>query len=285
MDRIRRVRARSNDGAEAERSAPFGPHTAVKRLHLFEWEDQAWFPATLRDLMTDYLRFVVGLFKLSAPVVPLLDRLLAETGATRIVDLASGGGGPWRTLAPALRESHPDLRVTLTDRYPNLAALRAVAASAPAMIEVRAEPLDALDVPPELDGVRTQFLSLHHFRPDQVRAIFQNAIEARRPIAVFEFQQRDLAHVVQFALSPLFVLLLSWAIRPFSLRRLLFTYLIPVVPLLVMWDGVVSVLRTYRPDELERIIASVPGADGYLWDVGAHKEGAASVVRAIGRPR
>ncbi|QDU83770.1 hypothetical protein Pla163_08710 [Planctomycetes bacterium Pla163] len=257
----------------------------MRRLHLFEWEDQFWFPATLRDLMTDYLRFVVALFKMSAPVVPLLDRLLTETGSTRIVDLASGGGGPWGTLAPALRESHPDLRVTLTDRYPNLSALRVAAASAPEVIEIRTEPVDALDVPDDLDGVRTQFLSLHHFRPDQVRAIFANAVAAGRPIAVFEFQQRDLAHLIRFALSPVFVLLLSWAIRPFSLRRILFTYLIPVVPLLIMWDGVVSVLRTYTPDELERIVASVPGAAGYDWDVGAATEGQASVVRAIGRPR
>ncbi|MEM9293577.1 MAG: hypothetical protein AAGD01_17995 [Acidobacteriota bacterium] len=256
----------------------------MKRLHLFEWEDQPWFPKTLRDLMTDYLRHVVGVFKMHEPVVPLLSEVLTKTKAQAIVDLASGGGGPWPLLAPALRESHPDLKVLLTDLYPNLEALESVRASLPDAFEVRQKSVDALQVPQELEGLRTQFLSLHHFEPAQVRGIFENAIRARQPIAVFEFQQRTVAHLVQFALSPIFVLLLSWFIRPFSWKRLLWTYLIPVIPLLILWDGVVSVLRTYTPEEVREILDSIPEAASYEWDVGVEKVGQVTVFRCIGRP-
>jgi hypothetical protein len=257
----------------------------MKRRHLFEWEDFAWFPAILRDLMTDYLRHVVVLTKMYEPVVPLLDPLLRRTGTSTIIDLASGGGGPWPALAPALKVARPDLHVVLTDLYPNLSALEAVTNTAPSVIEVRREPIDALHVPDHLRGVRTQFLSLHHFQPDQVRSIFENAIQAGQPIAVFEFQERTPAQVIQFVLSPLIVLLLSMTIRPFSLKRFFFTYLVPLVPLLVMWDGVVSVLRTYTPEEVWQIIESIPASQAYTWDVELCKQGQMTIFHAIGWPK
>ena len=36
----------------------------MKRMHLFEWEDQEWFPVNVRNYMTDYLQFVANTFKL-----------------------------------------------------------------------------------------------------------------------------------------------------------------------------------------------------------------------------
>lgn len=257
----------------------------MKRYHLFEFEDFSWFPATLRNRMTDYLRFAITLFKMADPVIPILDRLMTDTGCRTIVDLASGGGGPWGRLAPALAERHPDLTVVLTDRYPNLPAMRTTKERAPDHIAYREAPVDALDVPADLPGIRTQFLSLHHFEPEEVAAIFRSAIAARVPIAVFEFQERSVAQVIQYALSPIFVLLLTPFIRPFSLNRLLFTYLIPLVPICIMWDGIVSALRTYTVDEVRALVAAIPGADSYAWDIDAEKEGPVTVFRAVGRPR
>lgn len=254
----------------------------MKRRHLFEWEDFPWFPATLRNLMTDYLRHVIIQFKMYEPVVPVLERLLDRTKLTTIIDLASGGGGPWAALAPALLEKHPQLKVLLTDLYPNVQAMESVKNAAPDNIEVMKEPVNVLQVPNELRGLRTQFLSLHHFKPEQAKAIFQNAIKSNQPIAVFEFQERSLAQVIQFALSPLFVLLLSPFIRPFTFNRIFFTYIIPVVPICVMWDGIVSVLRTYTSSEVKAIIESIPDADTFEWDIRSEKHGQVTCFQAIG---
>jgi len=257
----------------------------MRRRQLFEWEDLAGFPSVLRDLMTDYLRHAVQVFGLAKPVIPILDELLERTGRRTIVDLASGGGGPWRTLAPALRARYPELRIVLSDLHPNVSALERTRDVAGPGIEVRREPLDARSVPGDLEGLRTQFLSLHHFAPEDVRAMLARAVAGGHPIAAFEFQERSVAQVIQFALSPIFVLILSLTIRPFRWRRLLFTYLIPIVPLLIMWDGVVSVLRTYTVEEVNQIIATVPGGETFAWDVGIEKSGPATVFRLIGVPR
>ncbi len=256
----------------------------MKRKHLFEFEDQAWFPTVFRNLMTDYLGHVVALFDMHKPVVPLLSRLIESTGNTRIIDLASGGGGPWVKLAPALQSQHQQLEVVMTDRYPNLRALERVRAENPDIFEVRKESVDARDVPEELNGIRTQFLSLHHFQEHDASRIFENAIKGNHPIAVFEFQQRTLSNAVQFALSPIFVLILTLMIRPITLSRILFTYLIPIVPIAIGWDGVVSVLRTYTPEELDSIVRSIDGSDAYQWSFGVDRSTKVPCVYAIGKP-
>ncbi len=56
--------------------------------------------------------------------------------------------------------------------------------------------------------------------------------------------------------------------RPFRLSRLLLTYPLPRIPLLFGWDGTVSALRAYLPDELLAIVRAVPGAETYTWSAG-----------------
>jgi hypothetical protein len=66
------------------------------------------------------------------------------------------------------------------------------------------------------------------------------------------------------------VLLTAPLIRPFRWERLLYTYLIPLVPLTCLWDGFVSMLRAYTPEELEDLAASF-GNVGYTWKAGQVK--------------
>src|SRR5262249_59485151 len=68
-------------------------------------------------------------------------------------------------------------------------------------------------------------------------------------------------------LTPLVVGLATLFIRPFWWRRLLWTYLVPLVPLTCWWDGAVSHLRAYTPAELEQLADEV-GVDGYSWRAG-----------------
>ena len=48
----------------------------LPRLRLFELEDLAWFPSLIRDLATDYLRFMEMRLDLHKPVAPLLERAI-----------------------------------------------------------------------------------------------------------------------------------------------------------------------------------------------------------------
>jgi hypothetical protein len=240
----------------------------IPRVHLFELEDQRWFPNVLRDLATDYLHFVERRLALHRPAVPLLADLLRTTGASRVVDLCSGGSGPVPELRAALADEGLDVHFTLTDFYPNLDAFEAAAARAPGAIAFVAEPVDARAVPARLKGVRTIFNAFHHFSPDDARAVLANAANAREPVAVFEISDRRLGVLLpSLILTPLLVLATTPFIRPLGWRRLLWTYLIPLVPLTCWWDGAVSQLRAYSPEELEQI-ADTAGATGFSWKAG-----------------
>ncbi len=60
-------------------------------------------------------------------------------------------------------------------------------------------------------------------------------------------------------------------IRPFRWSRLLWTYLAPIIPLVLLFDGVVSCLRTYQPQELREIIEKLSVSE-YQWQIGEHSE-------------
>jgi len=85
--------------------------------------------------------------------------------------------------------------------------------------------------------------------------------------------------------SALMLFVFTPLIRPFRWSRLLWTYLVPIIPLVLLFDGVVSCLRTYRPQELCEIIKKLSGIE-YQWEVGEHSKGSrrSPITYLIGYP-
>ena len=71
-------------------------------------------------------------------------------------------------------------------------------------------------------------------------------------------------------------------IRPFKWGRILFTYLIPLVPLFVFWDGIVSSLRTYFINEMKELINNLQNKDSYEWQTGKIKSGPGVILYLTG---
>ena len=257
----------------------------IPRIHLFELEDQPWFPPLIRDFATDYLQFMERLMATHRPVVPLLADALRASGMTTVVDLCAGGGGPVVALREELARAGLTIRFILTDKYPNYDAFREIAANHPG-IEGHSAPVDATAVPSQLTGFRTVFNAFHHFKPEDARAVLQSAVSARQPIGIFELPERTIPIIIATALLvPIVVLATTPFIRPFRWDRMLFTYLPPLVPLTCLWDGTVSQLRAYTPRELEALAASL-GDTGYQWKAGrvSAQNAAPHVTYLIGLP-
>lgn len=257
----------------------------MKRLHLFEWEDQSWFPSIIRNYGTDFLQFVAHQFDFYKGVTDIIQKGLEKSGTNTIIDLASGGGGGWVKLAGHLQKEIPNLKVILTDYYPNTPAFEQIVQQNEKVFSYEKASVNALEVPPKLKGLRTQFLSFHHFKPKDAQQILQNAVNHQAPIAIFEAQERSIAHLIQFFFSPINVLLMTPFIRPFSLSRLLFTYILPIVPLFVWWDGLVSVLRTYSIAELKAMTEQIENGDRYVWEIGRRKNGPITIPYLLGYPK
>ena len=236
----------------------------MRRLHLMELEDQPWLPAVVRDLATDYLQFIQQRFRLDRAMTPLIRRALDEGRTSEIVDLCSGGSGPLLGLVTDLAAEGRQVHATLTDLFPNLAAFDKIAAASNGLVRYEREPVDARRVPSRLAGLRTIFNGFHHFRPPDARAVLHAAAEARQPIAIFEVSERSL-RTLPVLLTPIFVWLSTPFMRPFTPQRFLWTYIVPLVPLTCLWDGVVSQLRAYTVAELR---ALCQGSAPMRWEAG-----------------
>ena len=92
--------------------------------------------------------------------------------------------------------------------------------------------------------------------PPTARAILADAVRKRRAIAIFE----------------------GVNVRAIGLVA---------IPLLVLFDGTVSLLRLYLEDELRELVASVPDHETFEWDIGTTSVASLSVgpIHLVGIPK
>jgi hypothetical protein len=176
--------------------------------------------------------------------------------------------------------------ILLTDKFTNYAAFENVKAASANGIQFHPSSVDATKVPAELDGFRTMFSSFHHFPPAQARAILQNVVDAKQGIGIFEVTSRTASAVGMMFLWFLTPFLFTPSIRPFRWSRLFYTYVLPIIPLVLLFDGLVSCLRTYQPRELRELIGGL-AAPEYRWETGeqAGTFGSLPITYLIGYPR
>ncbi len=84
-------------------------------------------------------------------------------------------------------------------------------------------------------------------------------------------------------LIPFISIILAPAIRPFRWSRLFWTWLIPLVPFVLFYDGIVSCLRAYSHRELETLIEPLK-TRGYDWEIGEECSGFLPVTYLLGYP-
>jgi hypothetical protein len=219
----------------------------------------------VRDYATDYLQFIQVGVRLDRAIAPVFRRALEEGRTTEVVDLCSGGTGPLVLLVRDLAEQSVPVHVTLTDLFPNIPTFEAVARASDGRITFEPGPVDARRVPAALRGLRTIFNGFHHLKPSDARSVLHAAAEAGQPIAIFEVSDRKPINLLGVLLVPFAVWATTPFIRPFRWSRLLLTYLLPLVPLTCLWDGVVSQLRAYTAEEL---VGLGQGAARMRWETG-----------------
>lgn len=193
-------------------------------------------------------------------LVQPLAALITQTGQPMFFDLASGNGGPWVNIQPALLATHSQAaEITLSDLYPpadtNVSNQR---------LTWYQQPVDMTQALPDLQGaVVTVFNSFHHLNPRQARQLLSEISRQRCSMLIVEITRRERRWI------PL-TLLGIWFTVPrifqdhrdvmYGWRLARFFAILPVLLLMVSWDCVVSLLRTYRTEEVR---AMLPSDSGY----------------------
>jgi hypothetical protein len=255
----------------------------LPRMQLFEFHDQPWFPEAFRLGTTESLRALSDMVGLPEAAGPLIAETLEKSGVNEIVDLCSGSCGPLLPVVRRLALTRVGLRATATDLYPNVGVLNAIEQATGGVLRMYPEPVDARNVPPELKGMRTLFNGFHHFRAGDARAILASAHDSGVPIGVFEITSRRLGRTLGVFPGSL-LLALSAAHSTGSAGSLLWSYVMPVVPLTFAWDGLVSCLRTYTVRELMDLTEGLES--GYSWVAGETptRRAGFKLLYLLGRP-
>lgn len=259
----------------------------MRRYHLIEFEDLENFPVKVRNGITDYLRFFISLFRIYSPVPGILKEYMEKTGEMEILDLCSGGGGETMLLINELdKQAGKKYKITQSDKFPNIKSLEYVKQKTNGRIGYIEKSIDAMNVPIDLPGFRTIFSSFHHFKKVDAVKVLQNAVDCNSPIGIFDGAERKWLYIIGVILStPFFLTFCTLFFKPFKWSRIFWTYIIPLIPIFALWDGIVSMLRIYNPDELMEL-TKMTDSKNYIWKSGTVKNKIGTkVTYLVGYPK
>lgn len=111
-------------------------------------------------------------------------------------------------------------------------------------------------------------LAFHHFSDPLATSILRNTLATSDGFAIFELQGRDMGNL--FTVFCMWPLLFggSWYWFWGQWEHLFYTYVIPIVPFVLVFDGYISCLRTRREGEIMELIRKAGGAEGWTFETG-----------------
>ncbi|MEM1357326.1 MAG: hypothetical protein AAGF89_03965 [Bacteroidota bacterium] len=247
----------------------------MKRIQLFEFEDFAWLPSQIRSGMTRLIRVLHRMNGTATIISQLLIEIRQKHPFLQIVDMGSGSGGPMLEVIDLLKQQlpHAMVRLLLTDAYPDKATVKSINNLNRPDLSYSSTPLFAEDVGQAPGGIKTMVASFHHLRPEMARQVLKAAEDSRQPLFLYELAPNSVPLLVWCLLLPLSLSLLfimSWAmtpfVRPLSFPQLVFTYIIPIIPLAYAWDGQASLMRTYTFKDIEELLENRKPKQ-YAWEM------------------
>lgn len=218
----------------------------------------------------------------AAVIAEIIDRLTStDLSKLTVIDFCSGRGGPTPTFERIINTartaaSKAPIMFQLSDLHPHRTAWRELfKQSEHKHLGWITRDVDATDPPASVLSVnsprqmistgssdsricRLFSLAFHHFDDVDATKVIQSMLQTAEGIAIIELQDRRLGCLLM-VLGNIFLCLLTtifWF--PFwhsdNWTQLFFTYIIPVLPFVLMWDGLASCWRTREFEEVMVLI-------------------------------
>ena len=240
----------------------------LPRIQAFEFNDHPSAPAALRESITEALSRTIDWGGMMRGLVEPLGSFLEEAGATEVLDLGAGAGGPAGALVRAFERVGAAPRFVLTDLFPQPGSWRRLERAHPGRIGWIGESVDAAAIPEALSAGRARLVLnvLHHFPSELARGVFEDATRQGAPIFVAEGFGRNPLQFLNFVPMGLVAMGAGPLLSP--TRRLQKAALVWGTPLpwvASAWDGLVSTLRVYSEAELRRMVRGLPGEYQWRW--------------------
>ena len=250
----------------------------MKRVEVFEFEDFYWFPSSIRTCMTNLIVVFLKLMGTPKVIGNIIHQAKEKIGFKNIVDMGSGSGsGMMLAVQEYNRTTEDKISLLLTDLHPNKKLVEKINNDKYINITYRKEPLNATNLSEAPEGIKTMVNSFHHMSPDMAIKILKSAHDNKEPIMIYELAENKIpllawALFLPISLPLLFVMTLFMTpfVKPMTWQQIVFTYIIPIIPICYAWDGQASLPRTYSFKDLELLTHDLQ--DGYTWEIEVAKK-------------
>lgn len=193
-------------------------------------------PRFIKTLVAEFLSWFVVKANASKPFLPVINDVLTRTKTNSIINIELGVGGGIETITPFLNKG----------------------------VDVKTLPIDEFNT--KQSGLYLFVNSFHQLPPDKAKAILEQIADSGNPIVAVEGNNDSLWQIVGMTVFvPLTVILSAPFVKPFRLDRLLFTYIIPILPLIILFDGCAALMKLYNPADLKELTSPIKN---YRWEYG-----------------
>lgn len=247
----------------------------MKRIQLFEFEDFHWLPPFIRSSITNLLALLLKMLKTKDVVATLILDIKKQYDFNQIVDLGSGSGGVMLDVIEEINtNSNTPVNLLLTDLYPNSSVVNRINSANIQNIHYREESLNATDFKNAPEGLKTMMNSFHHMPPKAAQKILQTAQENKQPLLIYEMGENNIPTLLWWLLLPIsiiimivMVLFMTPFVKGLTFKQVVFTYLLPIIPLVYAWDGQASLVRMYTFNDIQNHLLKGLQNDSYAWTV------------------
>lgn len=231
----------------------------MKRIQLFEFEDFSALPQFIRKGVTGLLEVFHRMMGSAVLVANELDKLRQLHDFNRIVDLGSGSGGIMPSVLHTLNSNHPEMPIELllSDKFPNPDVVNQINKAELPSVKYASQSVNATELSNAPVGLKTMIACFHHMPPMSARTILRSVAENKQGMFIYEVASNNIPLLLWWLLLPLSLLILAimaLVMTPFMKGvgplQLIFTYLIPIIPLIYAWDGQASLIRTYTKKDM-----------------------------------
>ena len=260
---------------QLEKITVFSIFNGMRRIQLLEFEDFKWFPTIWRSTMTKLIVVIHKILGTKEVITDLLLYTREKYDFSKIVDMGSGSGGAMPEVIDHFNKENPNSKVELllTDLHPNSKFVQSFNEEKRDNISYCTFPLDASNLAKTPKGLKMMVNSFHHMPPNIARKILSTAQSNNQPILIYEMGENILPIWVWVLTLPLglpivaltSILMLPF-IKPLKFTDILFTWIIPLIPIFYAWDGQASSPRTYTLEDInEELLPKVE--NNYIWEI------------------
>jgi hypothetical protein len=227
----------------------------MKRKQVFQFSNQKWYPSFLKRDMYEFMSWFVGKVNAAKPFLPVLEEVIGNTQTKIIINIDSKIGAGIETVLPLLPDGTEVINVEL-EKFST-----------------------------HNKGMYTFINSFHQLDEKKATYYLTQIADSGNSVAVLEGNNDSLWQVVGMTIFvPLTVIISAPFVQPFRITRLIFTYLIPILPVITMLDGFLALFKLYNPNDLNELVSTIP-VKNYTWKSGKADNGrGGKIIYLMGYP-